>query len=166
MKNTTSPRARAPGRREQRTPLRHRDPYRGSAKVAGSATCPECNATYHAGRWTWTPAPPDAESRTCPACLRIAQRLPAGFVSIGGPFFAANREAVMRLVHAHERREREAHPLQRLIAIEERAGGVLLTTTDVHLARGLAVALHDAFKGALALQFAKDENSVRAWWNR
>lgn len=166
MKNTTSPRAHAPGRREQRTPLRRADPYRDTAKAAGSAACPRCGATYHAGRWTWNPAPEGAEARTCPACQRIEQRMPAGFVSIGGPFFAAHREEVLRLVGTLERRERDMHPLQRVIALEEREGGVLVTTTDTHLARGLAVALHDAFKGALELQFAKDENAVRAWWKR
>jgi len=166
MKNTTSPRARAPGRREQRTPLRHGDPYRDTAKEPGTAACPRCGSTYHAGRWTWNAAPEGAESRTCPACQRIEQKLPAGYVSIGGPFFAAHRDEVLRLVGAVERREREAHPLQRVIAIEDRAGGALVTTTDAHLARGLAVALHDAFKGELELQFAKDENAVRAWWKR
>lgn len=166
MKNATTPLAHAPGRKEQRTPLRRRDPYRATRKAPGPATCPQCHATYHAGHWSWSPAPPDAEARTCPACLRIEQRLPAGFLSIAGPFFDAHRDEVLRRVAAHEGREREAHPLQRLMSIEPRDGGVLVTTTDAHLARGLAVALHDAFKGALDLHFARDENAVRAWWKR
>ena len=166
MKNATTPPAHTPGRKEQRTPLRRRDPYRATQKAAGSAACPQCGATYHAGLWSWNAAPPDAEARACPACLRIQQRLPAGYLSIAGPFFDAHRDEVLRLVSAHERRERETHPLQRVMAIEPRDGGVLVTTTDAHLARGLGVALHDAFKGALDLHFARDENAVRAWWKR
>lgn len=164
MKQTKTP--HAPGRKEQRTPPRNADPYRDSRKAQAPGSCPRCGATYQEGHWSWLPAPASAERRTCPACLRIEQRQPAGFVSLGGPFFTAHREEVMRLVRAHELRERTAHPLQRLIGVEDDAQGVLVTTTDAHLARGLAVALHDAFHGDLDLDFAPGENQVRARWYR
>lgn len=156
---------RAPGRKEQRTPARREDAYREEAKSAPAA-CPRCGASYRAGRWWWSPAEAGALARTCPACLRIEQRQPAGFVSLAGPFFLAHREEILRLVSSHEARQRQAHPLQRLMAIEDQPGGAMVTTTDAHLARGLAVALHDAYKGDLELQLVSGGDAVRARWTR
>jgi len=163
MKATKPP--RSPGRKEQRTPARRQDAFRDTAK-GSTATCPRCGAAYRAGRWTWAAAPADAAIRTCPACLRIEQRQPAGFLSLTGPFFVAHREEILRVVSSHEAREREAHPMQRLIAIEDQPGGAMVTTTDPHLARGLAVALHDAYKGELELQLVSGGDAVRARWSR
>jgi len=69
----------------------------------------------------------------------------------------------MRHCEAAEKRE---HPLQRIMAIEEQAGGLLVTTTDAHLARRIGESLHAAFKGELAMQYAKEENLLRVSWRR
>jgi hypothetical protein len=41
-----------------------------------------------------------------------------------------------------------------------------VTTTDSHLARGIAEALQAAYKGDLKLRYSRDENLVRATWKR
>jgi hypothetical protein len=56
--------------------------------------------------------------------------------------------------------------LQRIIAIHDAEGGVMVTTTDTHLARRIAERVHDACKGSLSLQYNKEENLVRASWTR
>ena len=67
----------------------------------------------------------------------------------------------------HEKREKANRPLQRIMAIEAmRDGTTEVTTTDSHLARGIAEALHDAFKGDLKLRYSRDENLLRAIWRR
>ena len=158
--------AHVPQRKPQGTPARHEDGYRADAKIVDPVCCPRCGATFLKGRWTWKASTDDVPRRTCPACLRIEQHQPAGFVSLGGAFFQAHREEIMKLVASHEARERAQHPMQRLIGAEEQPGGVLVTTTDSHLARGIAVAIHDAYQGNLDLDFGPGENFVRATWTR
>ena len=56
--------------------------------------------------------------------------------------------------------------MQRIIAIDDDDGGVLVKTTDAHLARNIAERVHDACKGALAVQYSRQENLFRANWRR
>ena len=142
------------------------DSYRPTAKLADPMACPRCHASYLRGRWTWRPAPAGAPERTCPACLRIEQQQPAGFVTLAGPFFAAHREEILRVVGAHEQAARAAHPMQRIIGVQEVEGGVLVTTTDAHLAHALGIAMQAAYKGDLDLDFGPGKNCARVAWNR
>lgn len=150
---------------ERMKPLRE-DSYHDELKLADPATCQRCHATYLKGRWTWRPAPEDAVRTTCPACQRMEDNFPAGYVTLKGDFFASHRDEILGMVMARAERAREEHPLQRIIGMQDVARGVLVTTTDAHLARGIGVALKDAFKGELDLDFSKEENFVRATWSR
>jgi NMD protein affecting ribosome stability and mRNA decay len=153
-------------RHEQRMNAARDDSYRDTEKHADPATCPRCRATYVAGRWMWSPAPAGAARTTCPACQRIEDNFPAGYVTLKGGFLAAHRDEVLNLVMRRAERARAEHPLQRIIGMQDTVQGVLVTTTDGHLARGLGIALQEAFKGDLDLTFSRDENLVRATWSR
>ena len=142
------------------------DSYRELAKMPDPARCPKCGAAYLRGRWTWAKAPADAFAHKCPACQRIEDDFPAGYVSLKGPFLAEHREEILNLVKAREERAKQEHALQRIIAIEMVADGTLVTTTDAHLARNIAMAVHESFKGTLDINYNKDENLVRATWKR
>ncbi len=142
------------------------DSYREMAKMPEPTTCPKCGASYVKGRWTWGKAPADSFKHKCPACQRIDDNFPAGYVKLKGAFLPAHRDEVMNLVRARETRAKEDHPLQRIIAVENLADGILVTTTDTHLARGIAEALREAYKGKLDLSFSKAENLLRATWTR
>jgi len=143
------------------------DAYRLDRKLADPATCPKCKATYLAGRWTWEKAPPQSAKTECPACRRIADDYPGGWVTLKGPFFADHRTEVLARVVAQETREKAEHPLQRIIALEERGpAGTVVTTTDAHLAKGIAQSLKSAYKGMVAFDFTPGENRVRATWER
>jgi ApbE superfamily uncharacterized protein (UPF0280 family) len=52
------------------------------------------------------------------------------------------------------------------MAVEPSADGIVVTTTDVHLARAIATAVHNAFKGELDLRYSDSENLLRATWRR
>jgi NMD protein affecting ribosome stability and mRNA decay len=151
---------------EQRMGSPHEDSYRDAEKIAGPARCPKCRATYVRGRWTWRRAPAVAKLHKCPACRRIEDDFPAGYVRLKGEFFRAHRAEVMAVVKAREAYARMEHPLQRFISVRPLADGVLVTTTDAHLARGVAQAVHAAFQGELDLSFSKSENLLRATWSR
>ena len=81
-----------------------------------------------------------------------------------GDFFMANRDEIMRLVHNHEARERKEHPLQRVMAVEDKGGETLVTTTDMHLARDLGEALHHAYQGELEYHYNPEQNLLRVHW--
>jgi hypothetical protein len=145
---------------------RHEDSYRSDGKPADPVACPRCRATFRAGRWSWRPAPPDATRHTCPACRRLEDNFPAGQVTLKGPFFDAHRDEILALVNARAERALEEHPLQRIIGVTPSQGGVLVTTTDPHLARTLGMALQSAYKGELDLWFSDEESFVRVAWTR
>jgi hypothetical protein len=142
------------------------DPYFQARKPPEPTECPTCHATFLDGRWTWEEAPEDANRMTCPACQRIHDQFPAGYVTIKGEFFKEHRDEIMNLIQNKEQSEKSQRPLQRIMALDEKRDGIEVTTTDSHLARGIAEALHDAYKGELKLRYSRDENLVRATWKR
>jgi NMD protein affecting ribosome stability and mRNA decay len=142
------------------------DAYKLKGKLAEPTVCPQCGAIFRMGRWVWGDAPKDAHQQTCPACHRVKDNYPAGFVSLGGPFFVAHRDEIMKLVNNHEHRERQDHPLKRIMAVEEQKDAVLVTTTDTHLARGIGDAVHHAYQGELEFHHKPDENLLRVHWTR
>jgi hypothetical protein len=145
-------------------PLSARARSGSDPKLTASTSCPKCGVTYHEGRWTWQPAPAGAVRRKCPACQQIEDREAGGFVTIGGPFFTQHRDEVLGVVRSREKRQMADHPLERIIAIEPEAEGVVVSTTDPHLAKAVAHALHEAFKGEVDM--GKAELPVRARWSR
>ncbi|NJD34343.1 MAG: ATPase [Betaproteobacteria bacterium] len=153
-------------RRDRLLQEQSHDPYKLKGKLPEPTACPQCGAVFRNGRWNWGDAPPQAHHETCPACHRLNDRFPAGFVSLGGGFLAAHRDEILNLVRHEEQRERQAHPLQRLMAIEDHDGGVMVTTTDVHLARGIGEALHHAYQGELEYHYKPDDNLLRVHWTR
>jgi NMD protein affecting ribosome stability and mRNA decay len=142
------------------------DPSRAATKPPEPTQCPECHAVFNDGRWTWDAAPEDAYRQLCPACQRTHDHFPAGYVDIKGEFFAEHRDEILHMIENKEKAEKERRPLQRIMAIEDTRDGVQVTTTDSHLARGIAEALQAAYKGDLKLRYSRDENLVRATWKR
>jgi NMD protein affecting ribosome stability and mRNA decay len=155
-----------PVRHDQLRPERVHDTYKLPGKLPEPAVCAKCGAVFHAGRWQWAERPANAHAVTCPACQRIEDHYPAGFVDIGGAYFAAHRDELMNLLRHREAREKGEHPLARIMAIEDTADGVLATTTDIHLARDLGEALHHAHQGELEFHYNEGENLLRVHWRR
>jgi hypothetical protein len=52
------------------------------------------------------------------------------------------------------------------MAIEARDDGVLVTTTDSHLARRIGGALRRAYQGELDYAYNKEDDSLRVEWKR
>ena len=143
---------------------REHDTYKAKGKFPEPTVCPQCGAVFHKGRWQWRQPPASAHQETCPACHRIHDHYPAGFLSLKGPFFQAHRGEIMHLVHNEEKRERTEHPLKRIMAVEEQDDATLVTTTDIHLARRIGEALHHAYQGDLEFHYNPAENLLRVSW--
>ena len=166
MKSTQPMPGYQPVRRDQLRPERVHDTYKLRGKLAEPTVCTKCGAVFHNGRWQWSDRPPGAHEVVCPACQRIADRYPAGFVHLGGTYFAAHRDEIVKLLRHREEREKGEHPLARIVAIEEVPEGVVVTTTDIHLARDLGEAVHHAHQGELDFHYNEGENLLRVNWQR
>ena len=142
------------------------DSYKARRKPKEPTVCPDCGVKYHDGRWTWGDAPQKALHERCPACQRIHDHFPAGYVTLSGAFFGAHKQEVLSRVRHCEESEKSDHPLERIMAIEARNGETVVTTTDTHLARRIGDALYGAFKGELEYRYNKEENLLRVSWTR
>lgn len=153
--------------RRDRLPLETlMDSYKSKGKLPEPAACQDCGAVYHAGRWQWLEKPQDAHPTTCPACHRVRDRFPAGYVSLYGEFFAAHEPEILQLIRHRETQEKTGHPQQRIMDIEKTKHGTVVTTTDIHLARGIGEALHHAYQGELEFHYNPDQNLLRVSWSR
>jgi NMD protein affecting ribosome stability and mRNA decay len=143
------------------------DPYRTSKKPPEPTSCTKCHASFQHGKWTWDRAPKDSYETICPACNRIEDKFPAGYVLLKkSDFLAENRKEIVAMITDLEKTEKAARPLQRIMAIEDVREGLQVTTTDSQLARGIAETIHEAFKGDMKLRYSRDENLLRATWKR
>lgn len=158
-----------PLHRDDRLPAVREDSYRMPQKLAEGTACPDCGAVQAGGRWVWGRASggaPGARRTRCPACRRLRDGMPAGWVQLEGAWFAAHRREVLARLEHCEAAERRQHPLQRIMRVEYGPAEALVTTTDVHLARRMGHALRAAFKGTLTVRYARAENQVRVRWMR
>ncbi|OGB25689.1 MAG: ATPase [Burkholderiales bacterium RIFCSPLOWO2_02_FULL_57_36] len=142
------------------------DPYQEVEKFSEPAVCSDCGAVFHDGRWQWITPSAHANQTRCAACRRIQENQPAGYVTVEGRFAQDHREEMLNLVRNLETREKAEHPLKRIMAIEEQGDKLEITTTDIHLARGIGEALQHAYKGDLDFHYNKDEYLVRVHWRR
>jgi len=164
MNERTQP-FKAGGHEEVYPGLGH-DPYALRGKLPEPTVCRQCGAVYAGGRWQWTKRPEAAHETLCSACHREADGLPAGYVHIGGAFAAEHRDELLQLVRHHGERARNERPMQRIFSMEEDGGGMIVTTSDVHLARDIGSALKSAYQGTLDLKYNPGEHLVRVHWSR
>ena len=142
------------------------DLYGQKGKLPDPTVCSGCGAVYRKGRWTWSPAPPGATRTTCPACRRSADDYPAGVVTVSGDFALAHADEIRGLVSNVEEREKQEHPLKRIMAIEREEEALVIKTTNARLARGIGEALEHAYDGELDYRFSEAENLLRVGWSR
>ena len=164
------PRSLPPGfkriRRDRQIHELVHDSYKSRAKPAEPTVCPDCGALFHQGRWQRLPAPAQAHRERCPACHRIHDKFPAGYLMLEGEFVHQHRDEVMHLLRNVETRENAEHPLQRIMDIASEKDGLTVTTTDPHLARALGEAVYHAYRGKLEFHYNPEENLLRVHWVR
>jgi NMD protein affecting ribosome stability and mRNA decay len=153
-------------RRDRLVQETRHDAYKAKHKLPEPTLCPQCGAVFHAGRWQWLAKPAQAHEEMCPACHRIHDDYPAGFVTVGGAFFKGHRDELLHLARNEEAHAKAEHPLKRIMKIVDQDDTVQITTTDIHLARGIGEALHHAYQGELAYHYNDQENLLRVVWER
>jgi len=156
----SSKRAKADRMLQERT----HDPYLTRHKYAEPTVCPSCSAVYHQGRWHWARTPEGAESHTCPACQRVHDDYPAGVITLSGAYVAPHRDDILRLARNEEEAEKVEHPLARIMKTEEQGADLVISTTDMHLARRISQALRRAHHGELDYHYAEETHLLRVTW--
>ena len=155
------------GRRDRLVKEKRHDTYREYGKWPEPTVCTECNALFLGGRWSWKKPPADANRTTCPACQRVADNYPAGYVELKGPFFRIHKEEILNLVRNEEKLEKGEHPLERIMAIvEEDEDAVIITTTGIHVARRIGEAVAKSYQGDFEFRYGDGEKSIRVFWTR
>lgn len=143
------------------------DPYKTPHKLPEPTVCPDCGAVYQGGRWQrLTPAPKDAHQTPCQACHRTRDNYPAGVITLSGDYVRQHREELVRLARNREAEEKQAHPLHRIMNIEEHPDSLVIRTTDIHLPHHIAEALRRAHHGEAKIQYDEEGHFVRVDWQR
>ncbi|GAB3542962.1 BCAM0308 family protein [Noviherbaspirillum agri] len=155
-----------PGRHRQIYDDAMHDPYLDAHKPAGTAVCDGCGAAYREGAWHWEVRASDAAITSCPACRRVRDKRPAGYVTVAGRFLVEHHDDLVNLIRRVEAREKAEHPLKRIMAIRVENNTLLIETTDAHLARGIGEALERAYKGDLRFHYNKGDQILRVEWAR
>lgn len=167
MNFTTLPPGFRPVRHDRLVQEEVHDTYKSAGKLPEPTVCPDCGAVFENGGWHWADhRPNNAHREICPACRRLRDNFPAGFVSLEGAFFLAHRDEIINLVRQEEEREQREHALKRIMATVEKEAGVLITTTDIHLARAIGKAIQSAYRGELEFLYNAAENLLRVHWRR
>jgi NMD protein affecting ribosome stability and mRNA decay len=142
------------------------DPYQSREKLPEPCVCSDCGAVYHRGHWQWSKPPAHARQARCTACQRILEGMPAGYISVKGQFAVTHHDELLSLIRHVEEHEKSEHPLQRIMSIERLGDDMMITTTDIHLARDIGEALQQAYKGELGFHYNKDDYLLLVHWRR
>lgn len=154
-------------RRKDRLIKDHRkDVYVDQIILKEPASCIKCNALYTNGRWTWKSTDQETVKTTCPACRRINDNYPAGYIEIQGKFFHNHSTDILNLINNTEQLEKTERPLERVISIKEANDKTIITTTGIHVARRIGEALKRSYQGKYLIQYADGEKSIRIFWER
>jgi NMD protein affecting ribosome stability and mRNA decay len=153
-------------RRDRLIREREHDTYKVRGKLPDPTACPECGAIYRDGRWMCGPAPEGANEVACPACQRIRDRYPGGYLALSGGFLTEHGAEIIALAHNVEAREKQQHPLKRIMEIEESEHAFEITVTHPNLARAIGEAVHRAYQGELDFHYTDEENVLRVRWHR
>jgi hypothetical protein len=166
MKNQPEKPVPQQGRRDRRTEERVHESSTSQERLPDPTHCPHCHAVFHHERWRWMAQPPAAHEAMCPACQRIRDHNPAGFLTLSGRFLADHQQEILNLARNEEATEKAEYPLHRIMDIEARTDGILITTTDIHLPRRIGEALHHAYRGDLEVHSVDEDRSLRVHWQR
>jgi hypothetical protein len=153
-------------RRDKMLQQERHDVYRSRGKYSEPTVCSGCGAVFEGGRWSWGSPPKGAVRAVCPACRRVADRFPAGRIELSGDFLGDHREEILNLVRNAESAEKAERPMERIMAILEEGGRILVTTTGIHVARRIGEALSRSYQGELDCRYGDGEDSIRVAWAR
>jgi NMD protein affecting ribosome stability and mRNA decay len=144
------------------------DPYALQQKPENGTRCPQCGVVFLEGRWAWPTASnaPAAGELLCAACRRANENYPAGVVTLRGGFAREHKDELIRMARQQEAIEKQEHPMNRIMGVEDAADGVTINTTDIHLPRRIGEAIKRTWRGKFDVHFDEGGYFVRVDWTR
>ncbi|MFH1709873.1 MAG: BCAM0308 family protein [bacterium] len=151
-----------------------RDPYITAKGLPEPSICPACNAVYHRKHWRFNDKllaeakkNKDVQYHKCPADRKIEDKYAMGKVSLTGSFVTEHMDELMNVIKSEERRAKENNPLDRLIFVDKRNGGIYAETTSDALAMRIGHHLKEAYKGGEEnFKFRRGDKFVEIDWSR
>ena len=155
-------------RRDKLIKAKRIDVYTDKKKINEPALCRKCKSVFINGRWTWKTIKGNIKvnNAICPACRRISDNLPAGFITLKGEFLNNHFTEIENLIYNIDKVEKNKHPLERIITIVNEDNKTTITTTGIHIARRIGEALFQAYSGDYSFQYGENEKSIRVNWTR
>ena len=148
-----------------RTP-RCMDAYLEKEGIKGVAYC-SCGTVFRSKRWQiGNDDSREGRKVMCPACKRIAERSPAGIISLQGKFLASHEAEIGNIIRNTERASFQKNPLGRIMETHKEANGMTITTTDGKLAQKIGREVFRSYGGELNFLWSNSENLVRVAWSR
>lgn len=136
-------------------------------RVMSGTGCRECGAVYESGRWIWSATARVTHQLLCPACRRILEHAPAGELWLEScEYLHTQLVQIVSFLSDEAQREKECHPMERIIGINVEPGGVRVTTSGPHILRRLGSAMLRAHHGELSIEYRDGEAVARANWTR
>ncbi len=148
------------------------DPYLNLLRPNEMGVCKKCGAVYHDKRWYHPDdVPPKLAGKErsavlCVACMKIRDRFAEGYVTLQGDFVKEHREEIINLVRNKETQASHLNPLERIIEIADKNGGMEITTTTEKLAQMIGRMLNKSFNGEVEYKWSSDVKLARVVWVR
>lgn len=154
-----------------------KDPYLNRIDPVDLSVCRDCGSLYHGKKWIaadqitselGTRAAKREESNVyCPACQKIKDKYPEGFVTIQGGFVKEHREEILRLINNKQEMASSFNPLEKIMEIRETRGGKIeITTTTDKFAQRIGKILKKTFNGSTEYKWSEDTKLARVIWTR
>ena len=149
-----------------------KDPYLTDLPPEEMAACKVCGAVWHSKRWSISVSPAILATgaktalTTCPACKKMRDRCPQGFVTIQGTFAFEHREEILNLLRNNETRALHINLLERIMTIKDSGKAIEVSTTTEKLAQRIGRMLNKAYGGAVEYKWSSDEKLARVVWTR
>jgi len=149
-----------------------KDPYLLKLSPGDMALCRKCGAMYHGKRWSIgakAPAITEGKKRVsvlCPACQKIKDNFPEGYVTIQGAFVKTHKDEILNIIKNKEKIAMRHNPLDRIIGINEKRGVIEVTTTTEKLAQRIGQIIGKAFGGDVEYKWSSDVKLARVVWTR
>lgn len=151
---------------------RSTDPYLPKEGMEVSF-CRKCGLVYRQKRWIMDPdelervkSDPSAGKILCPACQRMRDQVPGGYLTLKGDYLSSHEVEILELIKNTEAKSRQKNPLGRIMEITQEGGVLTILTTEDKLAQKLGRDVFKAHSGRLSYQWSHDENYVRVEWHR
>lgn len=135
--------------------------------------CTKCGVIYREKRWFMDPVElfrlkedPSVGTIVCPACQKMADNVPGGFLTLSGEYLRKHEHEILELIKNTEEKARNKNPLGRIMEISQEGDVLTILTTIDKLAEKLGKEVFKAHSGELNYQWSHGENYVRVYWKR